>query len=133
MYDEQITKRKVETIFNNIKDHHYPDNDGEYLDSFGIQFHLRETDDLTAYSVNKLLNRTVNEMKRYLPKLGADDIPQFILDYKKGQWLLDIDVDFDCDDCFNLIIKLYPSEVKALLTNLINSGIQLSDINGVVL
>jgi hypothetical protein len=123
----QTTEDKVEAIFNKIKDHSYPNNggDGEYLDSFGVQFHLRDADDLNVYSVNKLLFRIVWELKIHLPNVD-DGIPQFVLDYKRGQWLLDV-----CyDDDFNLMIKLYPAEVKALLTNLINSGIRLSDING---
>jgi hypothetical protein len=122
-------------IVDNIENHRYPDSgcvEEKYRDSFGIQFHLRDTDDLNIYSVNKLLHKTVIELKTHLSGLDeGDDIPQFVLDCKKGMWLLDIY--FECQDGFNLIIKLRYQEVEALLTNLINSGVELWNVNGRIL
>lgn len=122
-------------IIKNLLSHSYPDNGAqdEYKDSFGICFSLTRLDSLEVFDgVNDLIDRTFKSSFDHLKNLSEDDLrPQFILDHKRGEFLLEYQfyrIDTSLDERFSLIVRLSSDKVKILLSHLIKLGISITDV-----
>lgn len=130
----------VESIIKKLENHELPDNEGEgeYRDSWGINFFWDENTNNDIFSRCRVLYKTLLEARKNLLDNGrkvtdTEMMPRFTLDYKHGDWLLDFEFyteDDQLDDRFSLMVRLTLDKVKEILGRLHDNKISAIDING---
>ncbi len=131
----------VELIIKKLENHEFPDNDGEgeYRDSWGINFFWDENTDNEIFSGCRLLYKILLEARKNLLDSGrkvtnTELMPRFTLDYKHGDWFLAFEFyteDDQLDDRFSMIVQLSKDKVKDILERLHQAKIYAIDVNGV--
>ena len=130
----------IENIINKLKRHLYPDNAGfdEYLDSWGVGFELTENCDENIFDIHRGLQASIIRAKQHLCEIDKNSPePQLILDYKRGNWVLNFEFYIDggiLDDRFSMIAIIDDEDkVYKFIKKVIEAGINFSDVNGKVI
>ena len=126
---------RVEALITRLKVGLLPDNGrtGAFHDSWGIGFTLTANLNPCIFSFHPILFYVVTEAQNSLNQPSDKEIEaKFVLDYKKGTWLLSLDYlsnDY-LDNRYSMMIKMAEIEVRLLLTKALQSGLTFYDSRG---